>query len=157
MQRLLSAVGMKDDKRVVIAPLPTYTPTQEDFPTDPVELKHARDTLDMEVVVGHLLYLQCGTRPDLSYPLKILSRATKAYGMEHIHYAKHVIRYLRSTQDLWLVYKAGDPAELQIFTDASHAGCTITRQSITGVVVKLGDNTILWKSLWQSIVSHSST
>ena len=157
VKRLLAAVGMKDDTKINQTPLPTYTPTADDVPTDPKELEACKKKLDMEVVVGHLLYLQCGTRPDLSYPLKILSRSTKAYGPKHIAYAKHVIRYLAGTQTQGLLYKAGDPADLQIFMDASHAGCTITRRSITGVVVKLGGNTILWKSLWQSIVSHSST
>ena len=158
VQRLLAAVGMREESRTRASAVPdARTPTEEDVPKDDKTLKECRGIMDMEVVVGHLLYLQCGTRPDISYPLKILSRFTKAYGHAHIAYAKHVVRYLAGTQDLGLLYKAGDPADLQIFTDASHAGCKDTRRSITGVVVKLGGNTILWKSLWQTIVSHSST
>jgi hypothetical protein len=158
VQRLMAACGMKAESRVMLSAVPAaHVPTADDVPTDPKVLAECRKLMDMEMVVGHLLYLQCGTRPDISYPLKVLSRCTKAYGPAHITYAKHVVRYLAGTQDLGLLYKAGDPTDLQIFTDASHAGCPVTRRSITGVIVKLGGNTILWKSLWQTIVSHSST
>ncbi len=45
---------------------------------------------------------------------------------------------------------------LQIFTDASHAGCPDTRRSMEGTIVKYGGNTLWCKCMWLQIVAHSS-
>jgi hypothetical protein len=131
-------------------------PTMADVPTDPGELARCKAKFDMQKFVGHCQWLQGGTRVDISWGLKILSRYTVNYGMRHIQWAKHMMKYLASTKQLTLTFRAGLPKRMQIFTDASHAGCVDTRRSITGVVIKFAGNTVLWKSMYQSIVSHSS-
>ena len=111
----------------------------------------------MEGFVGHGSYLVMCTRPDIAWTVKILSRFTKKFGKKHVEWAKHLLRYLKGSISKGLHYQAGFPPFYQIFTDASHAGCVDTRRSITSLVVKLGGNTVFWKSSFTSIVSHSST
>ena len=87
----------------------------------------------------------------------ILSRFTKKFGPKHILAAKHLLRYLKGTINDGITYRTGFPMYYQIFTDASHASCVDTRRSVLSIVVKLGGNTIYWKSMFTKIVSHSST
>ena len=46
---------------------------------------------------------------------------------------------------------------LQTFSDSDHATDPDTRRSVSGIIIKLGGNTILWKNVFQKITSHSST
>lgn len=46
--------------------------------------------------------------------------------------------------------------QLSIYCDADCATCPMTRRSVSGFVVKIGDSLILWKSKKQNIVSRSS-
>ena len=156
---MLVAVGMDgpDGKRAPNSPVPSWAaPTASDVPNDADELRSCHKELDMQLLVGHLLYIQCGTRPEISYALKMLSKHTKAYGRKHIAWAKHLVRFMKHTKSKGLVYTGGHPLVLQVFTDASHASDVDTRRSLSGLIVKLGGNTILWKCMYQSIVSHSS-
>ena len=67
------------------------------------------------------------------------------------------MRWLRGTCSHKLRFKGGYPLDVQIFTDASHATNPDTRRSITGVIIKVGGNTVKWLGLYQRIVSHSSS
>ena len=110
----------------------------------------------MEGFVGHASYLVMCTRPDNAQCVKVLSRYVRKFGARHVQFAKNLLRYLKGTKKKGLVYTSVFPQYLQIFTDASHASCVDTRRSITSVVVKLGGNTIMWKSAFTRIVSHGS-
>ena len=140
------------------APIPNgKLPTDADIPDDEAELQRVMDSFDMASCVGGLNWLQCGTFPGLSFVLKILGPKVRRYGEKHIMLAKHAMRWLLGQLGIGLTFRGGFEPILQIFTDASHAGCEDTRRSISGIIIKLGGNTVLWKAVWQTIVSHSST
>ena len=66
-----------------------------------------RDAEDHELyrtLVGSLLYLSCWSRPDISFAVSELSRFVAAPGHEHLVAAKHLLRYLKGTNDLGIVY-----------------------------------------------------
>ena len=46
-------------------------------------------------IIGSLLYLQGGTRPDLTYCVNVLSRKQSNYNENDINDLKRVLRYLR--------------------------------------------------------------
>ena len=110
----------------------------------------------MYCAVWHLNYLQQCSRPEISFPLKILSSFANKFGRRHIKWSRQIMRWLRCTKNVPLRFKASKSKDIQIFTDASHASIPDTRRSITGVVVKIGGNTVSWTCVYQSIVSHSS-
>jgi hypothetical protein len=124
--------------------------------------QESNEDFDMEGLVGHGSYIHMCTRPDIGHAIRALSRFTKLppgkrrYGHRIVLFAKHLLRYLRGTVDLGLQYASGYPLYAQIFTDASHANCPDTRRSTISVVVKVGGNTVYWKTYFTKIVSHSS-
>jgi hypothetical protein len=48
-------------------------------------------------IIGALLYLATGTRPDIAAPVGMLARFMGAPGKEHLDCVKEVLRYLRGT------------------------------------------------------------
>ena len=157
IDKLLARFGMTDCK-AASAPCPsTPAPCKDDIPACPIERQKLKDSFPMRSFVGELNFLQQTTRPEVSYGLKMLSSAVEDFGEEHIKWAKHLMRWLKGTKAYALVYRSGMRLEIQIFTDASHAGCVDTRRSIAAVVIKYGGNTVMWSANWMQIVAHSST
>ncbi|CUM47093.1 unnamed protein product [Debaryomyces tyrocola] len=68
--------------------------------------------------------------------------------------AKHVLRYLKGTQDIGHHYN-GD-SSLDIYCDSDWASDKGDRKSITGYIVKYGGSPMSWKSKKQSIVAISA-
>lgn len=73
----------------------------------------------------------------------------------HLAAAYRILRYLRSTINISLVFRKYNPA-LLIYSDSDHAGDS-DRISVSGLVVKLGSNTIHYSSKKQTSVATSST
>ena len=150
-RKMLKEFGYEDCKPAKAPTMPGPPPCAADC-EEPYE-----ERFDMEGFIGHANYLHMCTRPDIGQVLKILSRFTKRFGRRHVHYAQHLLRYLKGTINDGLTYRTGFPLYYQVFTDASHASCVDTRRSITSIVVKFGGNTVYWKNSFTKIVSHSST
>ena len=51
-------------------------------------------------LIGSLMYLAMWTRPDIAYPVSILSQFNTNYTWEHWHAAKRILRYLKGTINL---------------------------------------------------------
>jgi Reverse transcriptase (RNA-dependent DNA polymerase). len=109
-------------------------------------------------LIGALLYISCGTRPDISYSVNYLSRFQNCYNDTHFKYALRVLKYLYLTKDLKLTYKRNEYTDvLDCFVDADWAGDCVDRKSTSGYLIRLFGNVVFWKSKKQSSVTKSST
>lgn len=119
------------------------------------------DTIDEHVkyrnLIGALLYISNGTRPDASYAVNYLSRFQNSYDNTHFKYALRVLKYLYSTRSMKLVYDTNFNNIMEAYVDADWAADTTDRKSTTGIVIRIFGNTVLWKSQKQKIVSRAST
>lgn len=150
IDKVLESFGMEKCTGVKHPTMSGRQPSEEDC-EEPSDID-----FDMESFLGHMQYLHICTRPDIGHMLRILSRFPRRFGKRHVEAAKHLLRYLRATRDKGLEYSAGLPQHLQIFTDASHASDPDNRRSTLSIVVKLGGNTIYWKTTLSKLVCHSS-
>ena len=107
-------------------------------------------------LIGKLLYLARGTRPDIANTVRELSRFSSQPTMEHWTACKRLLRYLRGTCHYRLSYYGGKPLQLESFMDADWANSN-DRKSISGMVIKLAGGAVSWSSKKQSTVSLSST
>ncbi|KAJ9545430.1 hypothetical protein OSB04_025137 [Centaurea solstitialis] len=117
-------------------------------------------------LVGKLNYLTV-TRPDISFTVSVLSQFMAAPYTGHWDAALRVLRYLKTTPGLGILYsdqghcrvgaftEEGD-GRISGFSDADWAGCPISRRSTTGYCVFVGGNLVSWKSKKQHTVSRSS-
>lgn len=109
-------------------------------------------------LIGALLYISSGTRPDIYYCVNYLSRFQKCYDQSHYKYALRILKYLYYTKDLKLTYECNTDSDmLDCCVDADWAGDIVDRKSTTGYVIRMHGNSVYWKSKKQDIVTKSST
>ena len=107
-------------------------------------------------LVGSLMYLAVGTRPDISFAVARLCQFLDCYRRVHWNAAIRVVRYLKSTRLLTLNL-GGDPElDLVGFSDSSYADCPDTARSTMGYCFSLGGAVFTWSSCRQKTVSNSS-
>ncbi|KAF2888063.1 hypothetical protein ILUMI_18110 [Ignelater luminosus] len=123
-----------------------------------LEKSEVNNDIKYRNLIGALLYVNSGTRPDISFSVNYLSRFQNCYNETHFKYALRVLKYLYLTKDLKLKYYKSSSADiLDCYVDSDWAGDTQDRKSTTGFVIRLFGNTILWKSKKQNSVTKSST
>ena len=83
-------------------------------------------------IVGSLIYVMTGTRPDLCYIVTNLSQHMAKPTESHLTMAKHVLRYIKGTINHGLKFQKSDvPLQLSGYCDADW-GASEDRRSITG-------------------------
>ncbi|CAM8999728.1 unnamed protein product [Rhodiola kirilowii] len=113
------------------------------------------DSLHYRRLVGKLIYLTI-TRPDLAYPVHIISQFMQHPTEEHLSAAFRLLRYIKAAPAQGIFFPSKSDLQLQAFCDADWAACPLTRRSITGHCVMLGPSVISWKTKKQPVVSRSS-
>jgi transposase InsO family protein len=108
-------------------------------------------------VVGSLMYLMVGTRPDIAVACSELSRYLEKPSQKHVVAAKRVLRYLKGSSQLRLEFDGNKPLQPVAFADADYANDIETRKSTTGYVVQSCGGPITWKSKIQPTVALSTT
>lgn len=109
-------------------------------------------------IVGSLLYLSQGTRPDISYAINTLSKFNSRPEMQHWVALKRVLRYLKYTENYVLTYKSNsDEKTIHGYCDADWASNDDDRRSCTGYVFIFQGGAISWNSHRQQTVALSTT
>jgi hypothetical protein len=107
-------------------------------------------------LVGCLMYIAVGTRPDIAYAVGRLASFLDCYSPEHWEAAIRVVRYLKGTRTLCLTLGGSDSLQLTGYSDSDYANCVDTSRSIGGYCFSLGRGTISWSSKKQRTVADSS-
>jgi hypothetical protein len=106
-------------------------------------------------LVGRLIYL-CFTRPELTYSVHVLSQFMHQPRQEHWEAALRVVRYLKGKPGQGILLNRNCDLKLSGWCDSDWASCPLTRKSLTGWIIHLGDSPISWKTKKQQTVSRSS-
>ena len=105
--------------------------------------------------IGCLRYL-LHTRPDLSFSVGVLSRYMQEPKESHGAALKQVLRYLRVSCSLGLVFSRSTQLKIVGYSDSSHNVDTDDGRSTTGHAFYLDESLITWCSQKQDIVALSS-
>ena len=141
-----------ENAKPVRTPLPAgYNPTVNKAETTP-ELRSKYQS-----VIGSLLYIMLGTRPDLAFPVIKMSQFSANPSEEHLKRALYIVRYLASSKSQALMFNGSTKLGIIAFSDADWAMDMETRKSTTGYVIFLADGPISWVSRRQKTLSLSST
>ena len=108
-------------------------------------------------IVGSLMYAMLGSRPDICFAVNKLSQFGSNPDEEHLAAAIRVLQYLKSTQDMRLLYDGNNGSELIGYSDADWASDPDTRRSTTGYVFQINGGTIAWATQKQRTIALSST
>jgi len=108
--------------------------------------------------VGGLMFLMCGTRPDIAYAVSVVSRNLENPTERDVIRVKRILRYLRGTTDHILAYKPNQgKGNLVCYSDADHGGDLGTGRSTSGVLCLYSSAPISWMSQRQASVAISTT
>ena len=107
-------------------------------------------------LVGSLMYITIGTRPDIAYAIGCLASFLDCYRPEHWEAAIQVLHYLKGTHTLALKLGSSNPLRLVGYSDSDYANCPDTSHSIGGYCFLLGSGMISWGSRKQCTVADSS-
>ena len=94
----------------------------------------------------------------MAHAIGVVSRYMSNPGKEHWQAVKWILRYLRGTSSVGLLFGGVDgDISLRGYCDLDYAGDRDGRKSVSGYVFTLGIGPISWRSKLQSIVALSTT
>jgi transposase InsO family protein len=152
LQKVLERCGMADAKRTP-TPLPQgYYPKPAEKPAD-AGLRSRYQT-----IIGSLLYLMLGTRPDIAFAVTKLAQFAANPSDDHLDKALYICRYLVGTKEYDLTYKGAPGEGLIAYADSDWGTDPYNaRRSQSGYFVSLAGAPITWTSRAQKTVATSST
>jgi hypothetical protein len=101
------------------------------------------------------MYAATSTRPDIVFPVAILSQFMCNPGHTHWEAVKDVIHYLKGTAELKLML-GGTSTGLEAYVDADWASQP-HRHSMSGYTILLHGSPVAWSARKQSIITLSTT
>ncbi|GJT27883.1 retrotransposon protein, putative, ty1-copia subclass [Tanacetum coccineum] len=106
--------------------------------------------------IGSIMYDMTCTRPDVSFALRMVSRHQQNPGEGHWTSVKNILKYLRNTKDMFLVY--GGEKELRVtgYCDAGWQTDKDDSRSQSGWIFLLNGGAVTWKSSKQDTVADST-
>ncbi|KAJ9552277.1 hypothetical protein OSB04_016322 [Centaurea solstitialis] len=108
--------------------------------------------------IGSIMYAMLCTRPDVAYSVSVTSRYQQIPGEPHWVAVKNILKYLRRTKEMFLVF-GGSEDEISVigYSDASFQTDRDDFRSQSGYVFTLNGGAISWKSSKQDTIADSTT
>jgi len=159
IDQILRKFGFEDAKPVStpLDPSVKFTQATEVDQCTPLEQTLFRQ------IIGSIMYLMLGTRPDLAAAICLISQFASNPSRAHLQAAKRILRYLKgiSNYKLHLGFAAdrGQTQDLHLhgYSDADWGSDITTSKSVSGYLFYLSGGVISWSSKKQSSVALSST
>ena len=108
--------------------------------------------------IGSVMYLMVCIKLDLAYAFSTQSRFMTNLGSTHWEALKCLLKYLKGTYNVGLVYKRHfDSVKLKGFTNSNYVGDRDNRKSMSSYVFTLCGSCISQKSQLQHIVALSTS
>ncbi|OWY94389.1 Retrovirus-related pol Polyprotein [Phytophthora megakarya] len=155
-ESIIKKFGQENAKSSLIPLDPSLHLTKDDGPQTE-EDKTKMKSRTYRSLIGSLIYLACGTRPDISVTVAKLSRFLKNPGEAHWNAGIKVVRYLLKTKKVAITSDGLLGTELTAYSDADWAGNRDDRRSVSGMVLMMCDAPVVWRSTSQKTVALSST
>ena len=153
MTHFLEALRTKFRIKERTTPLPSdFVPTKKDCALTEEEKTQVQERfgdVNYRSVIGGMIYVSSGTRPDITYAVSKLAKFSNAPGMKHFRAMVWLVGYMSTTKDKGIRYYHNDedspiykllqrnniPASedgLITFTDSSWQDCPDTGRSTSG-------------------------
>ena len=155
VKQLLRTFNM-DNANALSAPMIGKSRTEDD-PYRPADDEEQEiDKPQYLAVVGALLYLATNTRPDISFAVSVLARHSHKPTSGHWRGLKHLLRYLRGTEDLGLHFRKDTSSAIIGCADSGFKTNPVSGKSQTGYIFIKNDAPISWRSTKQTVTATST-
>ena len=106
--------------------------------------------------IGSIMYAMLCTRPDVCLAISLAGRYQSNPGVDHWTAVKNILKYLKGTKDMFLVYGGDKELVVNGYVDASFDTDPDDSKSQTGYVFILNGGAVSWCSSKQSVVAGST-
>ena len=96
-------------------------------------------------VVGSLMYAMVRTRPGLTQVVNVVSRYMGNPGKKHWQVVKCILRYLKGTTDIGLVYHGDMSCAIVGYSNFDYPLDLDARKSVTGYAFIIDNSLVSWK------------
>ncbi|GKD57373.1 hypothetical protein Tco_1290760 [Tanacetum coccineum] len=157
IDKILKRYKMDTSKRRTIQMQPNVDLRKSQGPSTPAEVKRMKG-VPYASAVGSIMYAVRCTRPDVAFSQNLTSRYQQNPGESHWTTVKNILKYLKNTKDMFLVYGCDSTTELGVtlYTDASWETDRDDLRSQTGFVFVMNGGAADCKSSKQSTTAMSS-
>nr|GEW70643.1 hypothetical protein [Tanacetum cinerariifolium] len=157
IEKILKRYCMENSKRGSIHMQKKLKLSKSQDASTLAEMKHMQN-VSYASAVGSIMYAVRCTRLDVAFAQNITSRFQQNPGDIYWTIVKNILKYLRNTKDMFLVYGGDLKRELRVsyYTDAGYLTDADDLKSQTGYVFVLNGGAVDGKSAKQSIFATSS-
>ena len=163
IKKLLERHRMRDASKFCKTPMVvrSLTPESDVFGPRMKDEDKLGDGYPYREIIGALLYLANGSRPDISFAVSVLARYTSEPTIRHWRGIKQIFRYLAGTIDLSLTYIKGNNSPITLtglsgFADAGYLSDPHKAKSQSGYVFNFAGAAISWRSTKQTLTATST-
>ena len=154
-REVVTRFGMMNSKPASTPPEPRSKLSMKQSTVTPSE-KEEMSNVPFRQVVGSLMYLARGTRPNLAESVSRVSRFCQNPGRAHWEGVKRILRHVVGTSNVGLLYLKGSQVEVWGYSDAGHGGSTEEGRGRQGHVFISGGDAISWRSSLLGTITDSS-
>ena len=105
---------------------------------------------------GSITYAMLCTRPDVCLAISLAGRYQSDPGVDHWTAVKNILKYLKRTKDMFLIYGGDKEHVVNGYVDASFDTDPDDSKSQTGHIFILNGGAVSWCSSKQSVVVGST-
>ena len=106
-------------------------------------------------LVGKLIFLS-HTRPNIAFPVSVVSQFMQAPTKEHLSAVHKILRYLKMTPGKGLFFGKSTKRRIEVYSDADWAGSMKDRRSTSSYCTYVWSNLVTWRSKKQFVMARSS-
>lgn len=127
--------------------------------------QNGSDDTEYRSMIRALSFLARNTHPDIAFAVNALSRIQNCSSVHEKNHVRRIFRYLKGTSNLGLCFTSSG-CKLEAFIDASYAPDASEDnptqdiafgKSVSGYIIRLFGDPVLWAVKKQSIIASSST
>ena len=146
IEKMLKRFSMDQSKREFIPLMHRITLLKSLCPRTHDERTH-KSLIPYPSAIGSILYSMIYTRPIISYALSVTSNHQLDLGESHWVAVKTILKYLRMTKDIFLIYREGNnDLHVKGYMDSSFQYDRDDSKSQSSYVFTLNGGAVSWKS-----------
>jgi len=156
IENILKRFGMENCNPAA-TPLETNIKLSKDQQPSSVDEKKIMENVPYQEAVGSLLFASQVCRPDIAFPVSLVSRFNSNPGPAHWAAVKRILRYMKKTADWRMEYDGSKSQEIMGYCDSDFASDADDRRSVTGYVFLMCCGAISWGTKKQPTTALSTT
>ena len=148
LDKVLKKFKMDQSKKGFLPVLQGVKLSQTQCPTTAEDREKMKD-VPYASAIGSIMYAMLCTRPDVCLAISLAGRYQSNPGVDHWTAVKNILKYLKRTKDMFLVYGSDKELIVKGYVDASFDTDPDDSKSQTGYVFTLNSGAVSWS--WRDL------